>query len=141
VEPPPEPEPEPLVSGSEKVQKARPAPQPKSAFSSWENRYEQLRRLAIISDLSSLSPPVSEASTKGAKKGKSKKKKSRPPLAKVLAKRSVEKKEGIVTETLADILARQGHTHKAISMYKKLSLIFPEKSSFFAQKIENLKRK
>ena len=46
---------------------------------------------------------------------------------------------GIITETLAELLANQGQTEKAISMYERLSLIFPNKSAFFAAKIEQLK--
>lgn len=39
------------------------------------------------------------------------------------------------------ILATQGKTDKAIDMYKKLSLRNPEKSSYFANLIENLNSK
>jgi len=46
---------------------------------------------------------------------------------------------GIITETLAQLLANQGQIEKAINMYDRLSLIFPEKSAFFAAKIEQLK--
>ena len=46
---------------------------------------------------------------------------------------------GIITETLAELLANQGQTEKAINMYERLSLIFPNKSAFFAAKIEQLK--
>lgn len=45
----------------------------------------------------------------------------------------------VITETLAEVLADQGQNEKAILMYEKLSLIFPEKSAFFAARIENLK--
>ena len=47
----------------------------------------------------------------------------------------------IASETLAKILIIQGHYTKAIVMYQRLSLIFPEKSGLFAveiKKIENL---
>lgn len=46
---------------------------------------------------------------------------------------------GIITETLAQLLANQGQIEKAISMYERLSLIFPDKSAFFAAKIKQLK--
>ncbi len=46
---------------------------------------------------------------------------------------------GIITQTLAQLLANQGQTEKAINMYEQLSLIFPNKSAFFAAKIEQLK--
>ena len=45
----------------------------------------------------------------------------------------------VISETLAEVLASQGHIHAAIEMYEKLGLIYPEKKSFFAVKIENLK--
>lgn len=46
---------------------------------------------------------------------------------------------GVITETLAELLANQGQIDKAISMYQRLTLIFPDKSSFFAAKIKKLK--
>ena len=47
----------------------------------------------------------------------------------------------IVSETLANIFESQGHYDKAIRMYVKLSLRFPEKVSFFAARIKELKSK
>jgi hypothetical protein len=46
--------------------------------------------------------------------------------------------EGI-SETFADLLAAQGYHEQAIEMYTKLIQKFPEKSRFFAAKIEALK--
>lgn len=46
-------------------------------------------------------------------------------------------KEGI-SETFADLLAAQGHKERAIEMYRRLMKKYPEKSSFFAAKIEGL---
>jgi len=45
--------------------------------------------------------------------------------------------EGI-SETFADLLAAQGHKDQAIAMYTQLMEKFPEKSRFFAAKIEAL---
>lgn len=43
-----------------------------------------------------------------------------------------------VSETFADLLASQGYKEQAIAMYTKLIEKFPEKSRFFAAKIEAL---
>lgn len=55
-----------------------------------------------------------------------------------IAKTSNETKE-IVTETMADVLVKQGKTDKAIQLYIKLSFLNPDKSAYFAGKIEQLK--
>lgn len=57
-----------------------------------------------------------------------------------MAKKSVQESDEFVTETLARIYAKQGSYHKAIRAYQKLSLKFPEKTTYFAALIEDLKR-
>ncbi len=52
---------------------------------------------------------------------------------------SLKDKEEVFSEALADLLAKQGHSEKAIGMYEKLILVFPEKKPIFAAKIEKLK--
>jgi hypothetical protein len=54
---------------------------------------------------------------------------------------SITMESNMISESLAKILATQGKTDKAIDMYKKLSLRNPEKSSYFANLIENLNSK
>jgi hypothetical protein len=51
---------------------------------------------------------------------------------------SNESKE-ILTETMAEVLAKQGQTDKAIQLYIKLSFSNPEKTAYFADKIQQLK--
>lgn len=46
---------------------------------------------------------------------------------------------GILTESMAEVLLKQGKKQKAIEMFEKLSLMNPSKSSYFAAKIESLK--
>jgi hypothetical protein len=46
--------------------------------------------------------------------------------------------EEIVSETLAQLFTNQGNVHKAIHIYKKLSLLNQEKSRYFAAQIEKL---
>ena len=48
------------------------------------------------------------------------------------AKRSLDDKAGLVTETLARVYAKQGNLPKAIEAYKRLALKYPEKSAYFA---------
>ena len=57
------------------------------------------------------------------------------------AKKSSEDRDELVSETLATIYSEQMLYHKAIASYKKLVLKFPEKSRYFADKIEQLEKK
>ena len=56
-----------------------------------------------------------------------------------LAEKNTTIPEDIGTETLAEIFVKQGLHEKALDIYQKLSLKFPEKSSYFAEKIKSLK--
>jgi len=53
-----------------------------------------------------------------------------------MAVNSITKEEGLISESLAEILIKQGKYDKAIEMYRKLSLRNPQKNAYFAQKIE-----
>jgi hypothetical protein len=55
-----------------------------------------------------------------------------------IAAHSIKGKE-ILTETMAEVLVKQGMREKAVEVYHKLSLLNPDKSAYFATKIEQLK--
>lgn len=65
--------------------------------------------------------------------------KSKPILDEELEDQSTNENDAIISETLAGLLAAQGQNAKAIKMYAALSLKFPEKSRFFADRIAALK--
>jgi hypothetical protein len=54
------------------------------------------------------------------------------------ARKSITKSNTIVSEPLAEILAIQGHLDDAKKMYEQLMMKYPEKSSYFAAKINLL---
>jgi len=102
-----------------------------------------------------IKPKGEKVKSKSGKKGKKKKKKSdeiKPDFAtntaekskkktkvKHFARESVKNRPSLISETLANLLAKQGHIEKSIAMYEKLRLLIPEKSDFFASQIEKLK--
>ncbi|MVT09229.1 hypothetical protein [Chitinophaga tropicalis] len=55
-----------------------------------------------------------------------------------MAMESITLNDDIVSETLAEIWARQHQYQTAIHIYQKLSLLNPNKSAYFAQKIKEL---
>lgn len=97
-------------------------PQPKKNFNSWK-RQLQPRKLPKPSPSPPQAPPKS----------------TKPPVkVSVIAKRSLEDQHDIASETLAELLARQQQYPKAIDMYERLKLKNPQKSVYFAGKIEEL---
>lgn len=57
-----------------------------------------------------------------------------------LARLSVVDDEEFVTETLANIYAKQGNLEKALKAYKKLLLKYPEKKTYFAAQIQKIEK-
>jgi hypothetical protein len=55
-----------------------------------------------------------------------------------MARKSTEERDDIVSETLAGIYLQQGDTARAMRIYQKLCLLYPEKSSYFAALIQKL---
>lgn len=107
---------------------SRPEPRPKQSFNSWLQQFQdpsaQLDHLMEHSRLSEVQ-----------KERKQRKKKKTPP--KVVIQSITENKE-VASETLAKLLVLQGQSKKARQMYEQLMLLFPEKNSYFAAKIEEL---
>ncbi|MCP4120904.1 MAG: hypothetical protein GY751_04055 [Bacteroidetes bacterium] len=56
-----------------------------------------------------------------------------------LAMRSIQPGVNLATETLAQIMLKQGKIKDAIAVYEQLSLKYPEKSDYFAALISDLK--
>ena len=63
---------------------------------------------------------------------------SEPPVD--MSAGSTEESEEFFTETLAKIYVQQKHYKKAIYAYEKLCLKYPEKYSYFADQIDEIKR-
>ncbi len=102
-------------------------PAPPQAFGAWLDQF-QLPALAP--------PPTPPASSSSAAKPAPVPKTG---VAQTLAERSVSENKEVLSETLAKLYAQQGHREKAITMYRRLGLAFPEKSAYFAAAIEKLK--
>lgn len=66
---------------------------------------------------------------------------SQPIVQDDAAAASVEEEGEVVTETLARLLLMQGNLDEASAMYEKLSLLFPEKSTYFETQIDKIKER
>ena len=135
----------------------------KSDFLKWLNAQNQQKEETKEESKQSTLSPVDQKSKdekkkakklkKALKKEKKKEKKRRKKEKKKARKKEKKKKleellqssneigDEIASETLAKLLAHQGHTERAIHMYKKLSLLNPKKSSYFAEIIDKLEEK
>lgn len=107
-----------------------PRPRPKTSFTSW---LAQFQPPDIQTQLSSI---MESKKLEEKKKRKKKKKKDVSHIAEL----SITQSKDVVSETLAKLFASQGQTQKAAEMYKRLMLVFPEKSTYFARQIEQLNK-
>ncbi len=57
-----------------------------------------------------------------------------------ISRESVEEHDDYLSEKLADLFIKQGYYNKAIQAFEKLSLKYPEKSDYFAERIEKVKQ-
>ena len=58
----------------------------------------------------------------------------------ILTEAEIDDEDDIVSEELAEVYLAQGMKSEAIKIYSKLSLLNSEKSIYFAEKIENIKK-
>ena len=91
--------------------------------------------------IGNFNPPVLDAPAPKTEEAAPEKAPHAPAVsAQELAERSVAENKDVISETLARLLAKQGYRDKAINMYERLCLAFPEKSPYFAAEIEKLKK-
>ncbi len=136
-------------------------PSPKTTFGSWLKQFQSSEpipdpeeKLDLLDNKKASKPKKKKKkkktsektrkennanSSKGKKKNKISEVTSGTNKPKRIAEKSLKENEEIVSETLAALLVKQENYKKAIKMYEKLILIFPEKSSFFAEQIKKLK--
>ena len=105
-----------------------------------DNAESSFQHMSTYTSKSRSNEVDSKSATEVKAKKKSKKKSNKKSKGKNKTDKSLESNEEIISELWADLLAKQGHIKKARKMYLKLSLKYPEKSSYFAAKLENLKK-
>jgi len=105
------------------IEKEVAPPLPKKKFNSWKRQLKPRK----------LPKPILSQKPKEAVQQK-----AEPEKVSVIAKRSLEDSADIASETLAIILTKQHQYAKAIDMYERLKLKNPQKSVYFAGKIEEL---
>ncbi len=116
----------------------RPAPLKRHQLESWQKLLHAPPRHLFIAPDSEVEKPVLRHHSRPDEK---KKKKKSLPEPERIARQSLQTPADVVSEPLAQVLEKQGHYEQAIIMYERLRLKYPEKSNFFAAKIEALKKK
>ncbi|MBP7184075.1 MAG: hypothetical protein KBA06_01100, partial [Saprospiraceae bacterium] len=112
---------------------------PQSAFSVWLRQYKYDQSTPFVPTKPHAIPPIEKIEEKEVS---DKKNKIKEEFGEVIAEasKSLFENQDLVSETLANILENQGKIEKAIEMFEKLKLIFPNKSTYFASRIENLNK-
>ncbi len=118
---------------------SRPEPLKRQQLESWQKLVREVPHHLFISADSEVEKPPLRHAEKAKRKRKSKKK--APPPPERIARQSLQPPTDVASEPLARVLEQQGHYERAIIMYERLRLKYPEKSDFFAAKIEELKQK
>jgi len=109
-------------------------PRPKASFPSWVQQFQPSHVKLKLSEL---------MEAKKHEDNKSSKKTKNAPvdvLIEQVIAQSVRENQELASETLAELLTAQMQYTKAIQVYERLSLKFPQKSPYFAEKISNLKK-
>jgi len=107
-------------------------PAPKAKFNSWQAQYSGVEQFSSIHIV-----PLKNGKGKSIKK----KRRVRPKQFEetvAYAEESLQIDHALVSETLAQLLVKQGQYSKARTMYEQLCLIMPKKSGFFAGEIEKI---
>jgi hypothetical protein len=112
----------------------KPSPRPKSSFTSWVAQFQPPDIQTQLSDIMESKKMEDRRVLR-----KNKKKESNSNVDEIVLQ-SITENGNLVSETLANVLAKQGQSEKAEEMYRRLMLVFPEKSDYFAQQISNIKR-
>ena len=107
-------------------------PTPKTGFSSWQEKYAGVGQLSSLN----LSPFETSPGKTVTKKKRVIQKQFEKTVA--YAEESLVYDEHLASETLAQLLVKQGQYSRARKMYDQLCLIIPEKSGFFAGEIEKI---
>jgi hypothetical protein len=129
-----------LLNGHQQSGKedAKPSgPRPKASFPSWVQQFQPNHVKLQLGEL--MEAKKMEDKKKDRKNKKNGHGKDGAVVEKVI-QQSVMENPDLASETLAELLVAQMQYEKAISVYERLILKFPEKSSFFAEKISNLKK-
>ncbi len=123
-------------SGSSK--KLRPPKKPlsdeKLSYLEWMHRYKhnkqrsRLKNLDVIEKFLINNPKITPVKNQHIKPAEN-------------IEKSVEERQTLMTETLANLYVKQEKYEKAIQAFKILSLKYPKKSGYFANRISELKQK